>query len=183
MTIASMEEVDQFWFVDHDEEDWFFNKTATFDQEIRQRFFDTWDAGRQGLLHPWRETFKGRMMEIIVLDQFSRNLWRGDARSYSQDGMAMILSQHLIKMPEFKKLSHKEQHLMLLPLVHQESKGIHQEILPIYQAMNNWEYEKREVKHKKIIDRFGRYPHRNEILGRLSTLEEVAYLKENGPLG
>ena len=121
--MTSAQEVYEFWFNEGNEEKWF-QSTDEFDEEIRTRFYETWDAGRQGLLFEWRETFEGRVAEIIVLDQFSRNLNRGNALSYSQDPMALVLSQHAIKHPEFLKQSTDVKGFTLLPWMHSESKEI-----------------------------------------------------------
>ena len=104
-----------FWF-DPANEDLLFAKNDDFDQAIRDQFYEIWVAGCQGLLYPWRSTLYGRLAEIIVLDQFSRNLMRGDARAFAQDPMALILSQEIIKHPEFRYLTPQEKAFALLPL-------------------------------------------------------------------
>ena len=167
-----------FWF-DPANVELLFAKNDAFDQAIRDQFYEVWEAGCQGLLYPWRSTLYGRLAEIIVLDQFSRNLMRGDARAFAQDPMALILSQEIIKHPEFRYLTPQEKAFALLPLEHSESAGIHERLAePLFKAYTDDFTYGYELKHKVIIDRFGRYPHRNEILGRPSTIEEIAFLQE-----
>jgi len=104
---------------------------------------------------------------------------RGDARAYAQDSMALILSQEIIKHPDFRYLTPHEKAFALLPLEQSESAGIHERLAePLFKAYTDDFTYDYELKHKVIIDRFGRYPHRNEILGRPSTIEEIAFLQE-----
>lgn len=178
MTIKSAKEVYDFWFNEGNEENWF-QRSDAFDEEIRERFFDTWDAGRQGMLYKWRDTFDGRLAEIIVLDQFSRNLYRGNALSYAQDGMALILSQHAIEHPDFEKQTLEKKSFTLLPWMHSESKAIQKMTEKLYLKLDDELHTKIMYDHKNIIDQFGRYPHRNQVLGRKSTPEEIEFLASN----
>ena len=178
MKIASAKEVYDFWFNEADEEDWF-KKSDAFDEEIRERFYDTWEAGRQGLLYKWRETFEGRLAEIIVLDQFSRNLNRGTALSYTQDSMALVLSQYAMTCPEFDEQPLEKKSFVLLPWMHSESKAIQEITEKLYLDLDDDLHTEIMYDHKKIIDQFGRYPHRNEALGRKSTVAELDFLKTN----
>lgn len=178
MTVAHYQDVLDFWF-DPENEELLFAKNDHFDTEIRERFGDTLQAASEGLLWSWRESAKGRLAEIIVLDQFSRNLFRGDATSFAQDQMALVLAQELYSQPEFKNdFTVQEQCFAMMPFMHSESKDIHKKALDIFSEIgdeNTLHYEKL---HKDIIDRFGRYPHRNDVLGRETTAEEADFLKE-----
>jgi len=178
MSIATAKEVYNFWFNENNEENWF-EKSEEFDQEIEDRFYETWDAGRQGLLYEWRETLEGRLSEIIVLDQFSRNLHRGRALSYMQDSMALILSQHAMDHSDFEDLPLVEKNFILLPWMHQESKDVQNITEEIYLEIADDELTEIMYDHKNIIDEFGRYPHRNRALGRKSTPEEFDFLESN----
>jgi Uncharacterized protein conserved in bacteria len=147
---------------------------------MRDRFYDTWDAARQGLLYEWRNTFEGALAEIIVLDQFSRNLNRRTMLSYTQDNMALILSQNLMQQyPDYKERSEDEITFIYLPWMHSESKEIQKETEELYLELDNEELTKYMYQHKEIIDRFGRYPYRNEILGRTSTADELDFISDN----
>lgn len=178
MTIVSYQEVYDFWFNEGNEEFWFV-RNDEFDQELKERFYGTWDAGRQGLLYEWRKTFEGRLAEIIVLDQFSRNLNRGNALSYTQDEMALILAQHAILHPDFEMQPLAQKSFTILPFMHSESKGIQKISEKRYLELGSEMHIKYMYEHKEIIDQYGRYPYRNKILGRKSTPEELEFLKKS----
>ena len=169
MEIAKAKEVYDFWFNEADEENWFVKNDA-FDQEIEDRFQDTWEAARQGLLYEWRETLEGSIAEIIILDQFSRNLNRGTRLSYEQDKMALVLSQNLMQnFPEYKELKKEVISFIYLPWMHSESKEIQKITEQLYMELDVENNTKYMYQHKEIIDQFGRYPHRNEVMDRTST--------------
>ncbi|MDN6161836.1 MAG: DUF924 domain-containing protein, partial [Atopostipes sp.] len=178
MSIVSAKEVYDFWFNEGNEEYWFEQNDA-FDQEIEDRFYDTWEAGRQGLLYEWRETFEGRLAEIIVLDQFSRNLHRGSSLSYAQDQMALILSQEAMKEAEFSKQPLEKKNFILLPWMHSESKAVQEITEQLYLELDDAFNIKMMYQHKELIDQYGRYPHRNKAMGRTSTAEEIDFLENN----
>ena len=178
MQIVSAKEIYDFWF-NEDNEDYWFQASEAFDQEIRTRFYETWEAARQGLLFEWRETFEGRLAEIIVLDQFSRNLNRGHALSYTQDSMALVLSQEAINHSDFEKQPLEKKSFTLLPWMHSESKAIQAITEKLYLALDDELHTKIMYEHKEIIDAFGRYPHRNKAMGRDSTPEEIEFLETN----
>ena len=178
MTSFSPKAVLDFWFAPENEA-LLFEKNDSFDQKIRDQFEDVWLAASQGLLYPWRSTIYGRLAEIIVLDQFSRNLMRNDARAFAQDPMALTLSQEIIKQHDFRYLAPNEKAFALLPLEHSESADIHANLAePLFKAYTDDYTYQFELAHKKIIDRFGRSPHRNAVLGRTSTAEELSFLQE-----
>lgn len=169
----------KFWFTESKESQWF-TKDSDFDETIRQRFAMCHQQASQGELVAWRESIKGRLAEIIVLDQFSRNLFRDRPQSFDYDGMALVLTQEAIATGELDQLSQVERSFLFMPLMHSESLVIHEEAVKWFAEPgmeNNLAFEK---KHRDILMRFGRYPHRNQILGRPSTDEEVAFLKEPG---
>lgn len=179
MGIVTAKEVYDFWFDEENKKYWF-EKNEDFDKEIRHRFYDTWDAARQGLLFKWRDTYEGALAEIIVLDQFSRNLNRETRLSYTQDPMALILSQNLMQhYPEYIKRSEDEINFIYLPWMHSESREIHKETEKLYLQLNNKESKKYMYQHKEIIDHFGRYPYRNKKMGRTSTAEELDFIMNN----
>lgn len=165
-----------FWFNPENKPFWF-QKNETFDQQISEKFYDAWHAGSQGLLASWREKIQGRCAEIIVLDQFSRNLNRDNANAFAQDPMALVLAQEAVKNPDFPNLSEDQKKFTLMPFMHSESSAIHQQGLPLFEALGDELTLQFELKHKAIIDQFGRYPHRNDILHRQSTLAELEFLK------
>ncbi len=167
-----------FWYKEHGPNDWF-SKNDAFDAEIREKFLPIHEAAVRGELRSWREMPQGRLAEILVLDQFSRNIYRNDARSFATDTRALELAEDAIAMGDDLKLSKQERQFLYMPLMHSESKDTHSRALWLFATLlpQFWNAFLYEWKHKRIIDRFGRYPHRNEILGRTSTPEEEEFLK------
>ena len=117
MKWATWQEVLDFWF-DPKHIPLQFEENDKFDEKIRANFLETWKAASEGLLVEWRENVRGRLAEIIVLDQFSRNLWREDIRTYTQDKMAIALAQELVMHPLYGELEMEEKHFAVLPLMH-----------------------------------------------------------------
>lgn len=168
-----------FWFKESTNKQWF-EKKPQFDAIIRDRFKLTTEKASRGELAHWRCSIKGRLAEIIVLDQFSRNIWRDTAKAFSQDNMALMLAQEAIKQPDYTHIPIKERKFILMPFMHSESPFIHQQAVPLFTALNDKITLEFEMRHKEIIDHFGRYPHRNGILNRVSTTEEILFLKKSG---
>jgi uncharacterized protein (DUF924 family) len=161
-----------------------------FDAEIRERFGALHEQACRGKLDSWKETPEGRVALIIVLDQFSRNLHRGDPRAFAQDARAAELTLEAIETGEDQQLSPFERVFLYMPLMHAEDRGRQQrgvecfthladQAPPSLQAAlrSNLEFAER---HRDIVAQFGRFPHRNAVLGRTSTPEEVAFLREPG---
>lgn len=174
-----MNEVIKFWFEEIETKKWFV-KDPSFDEEIKSRFLQTYKQAIAGELFSWRETPMGRLAEIIVLDQFSRNMFRDDPQAFAFDTLALVLAQEAISVGDDQKLAPKFRSFLYMPFMHSESKIIHQQAVKLFSQAGlegNLDFE---IKHKAIIDRFGRYPHRNKMLGRDSTDEEIDFLKEPG---
>lgn len=152
----------------------------TFDAKVRDRFLATHQQAVHGELSGWRTESKGRLAEIIVLDQFSRNLFRNTPLAFAQDLAALVLAQEAVAADAHRILSPIERSFLYLPFMHSESRQIHEWAERLYRANGLPENYDFELKHKAIIDRFGRYPHRNEILRRESTVDEIEFLKEAG---
>lgn len=171
------QEIIDFWFKEIEPGRWWIKGTS-FDNDITAKFLQIHEAAKQCELVHWRETASGRLAEIIVLDQFSRNMYRDTPQAFSYDGIALALAQEAIALGEDKKLSPIERNFLYMPFMHSESLVIHETAVALYKAngiANNLEFE---LKHKEIIERFGRYPHRNIILNRESTAEEIEFLNQ-----
>lgn len=168
-----------FWF-DPENAKYWFEKSSDFDEKIRKNFLDIWKLGCEGLLMEWRSTLKGILAEIIVLDQFSRNLCRDKACAFSQDKMALVLSQEAIRHPDFFDMMPEEKKFILMPFMHSESSEIHDIGILLFEKWTDADTIRYEHLHKDILIRFGRYPHRNKIIGRKSTFEEIEFLKQPG---
>ncbi|MGH8242124.1 MAG: DUF924 family protein [Steroidobacteraceae bacterium] len=168
-----------FWFTETSPEAWWKSDPA-FDAEIRRRFGAVHEAGLAGELYEWRSEPRGRLAEIIVLDQFSRNIHRGSPGAFACDPIALALAQEAVAGSHDVRLSSQQRVFLYLPFMHSESRLIHERAERLFASLGleqNYEFE---LKHKAIIDRFGRYPHRNAVLGRESTAEELAFLEQPG---
>jgi len=177
--VDTFEEILKFWFEEIEPKMWWVSDQE-FDERIRDRFSALHQQAAQGELFAWRESTKGRLAEIIVLDQFSRNIYRNTPLAFAQDPVALVLVQEAIAVNADKALSSLERSFLYMPFMHSESRLIHEWAEKLYRdngLQGNYEFE---LKHKAIIDRFGRYPHRNAILGRTSSAEEIEFLKQPG---
>jgi uncharacterized protein (DUF924 family) len=169
----------EFWFVEAGPESWWATKPA-FDDVIRRRFSPLHARAARGELQAWRDSPPGRLAEIIVLDQFSRNLFRGSARAYAQDCAALALAQEAVAAGAHLALVPERRVFLLLPYMHSESREVHVVAERLFREFTPPFNHDFELRHKAIIDRFGRYPHRNEELGRASTTEEIEFLGQPG---
>ena len=168
-----------FWFTELTPKQ-HYAKDAALDEAIRTRFGATLEAAARCELFAWRATPSGRLAEIIVLDQFSRNVYRDTARAFAQDALALALAQELVASGGDAQLPLAQRSFAYMPYMHSESPVVHKEALRLFAQAgleNNLDFERR---HLAILERFGRYPHRNAILGRESTVEELAFLQQPG---
>ena len=172
-------EVLSFWFEEIDPKMWWV-ADPDFDSQIKARFLPVLTQATHGELFSWRKEPKGRLAEIIVLDQFSRNIFRNTPAAFAQDSMALVLAQEAIGLRIQESLSAMECGFLLMPFMHSESRQIHVVAERLYRSFAPPRSYQFELKHKAIIDRFGRYPHRNEILGRTFTAEEIEFLRQPG---
>jgi len=166
----------EFWFAEKNLAKRFIVDDS-FDKEIIKRFGQVWQDACEGLLSNWRETTEGKLAEIIVLDQFSRNINRDTPQAFSQDKIALILSQELISKSDFDaSFTDDQKRFAYLPFMHSENLEIQKQSLNLFEKLGHEKYLKYARSHKKTIERFGRFPHRNKILKRDSTIEEKQYL-------
>lgn len=172
-------EVLTFWFQEIDPRLWFASD-KNFDDLIRVRFIGLMQQAAAGELYSWRTTAEGRLAEIIVLDQFSRNVYRNTPQAFAQDPIALVLAQEAVASGALASLNPTQRGFLLLPYMHSESRQIHVLAEALYKDFAPAGNHDFELRHKAIIDRFGRYPHRNEILGRASTPEELEFLAQPG---
>lgn len=172
--MKSAEQVLQFWFVEHGREHWF-GGGPEFDAKLTAAFGETHLAVAAGEAWQWRKTPEGRLAEIIVLDQFSRQIHRGEARAFASDPMALALAQEAVAAGFDMQVPHERRMFFYLPYMHSESLVIHEECLRLHQALGIQEGIDYELAHIDVLKRFGRYPRRNAALGRTSTSVEEAY--------
>mmetsp|Transcript_13054 Transcript_13054/g.24933 ORF Transcript_13054/g.24933 Transcript_13054/m.24933 type:complete len:215 (-) Transcript_13054:876-1520(-) len=167
----SPDNVLKFWFEDLSPADWF-KSDAALDATIRDKFQVTLERASACELSGWRVDANGALAEIIVLDQFSRNIYRNTRQAFAQDGTALALAQEAISKGFEQNLDPQEKSFLYMPFMHSESSVIHDRAMELFQAPGLEEELGHEKQHAAMIDRFGRYPYRNEILGRESTPEE-----------
>ena len=172
------QEILTFWFETLSQSDWF-KKDASLDEIIKRRFYNHLIEASRGELHYWRVSPQGRLAEIIVLDQFGRNIYRESPRAFENDVLALVLAQEVVRGGHDLNLSPLERSFAYMPYMHSESRMIHEDALKLFTALGLEESLKFEEMHKEIIDRFGRYPHRNKVLGRNSTQEEINFLEHH----
>jgi uncharacterized protein (DUF924 family) len=177
MKLYDFADVLNFWFKELTPQQWF-AKSDALDDTIKKRFGSMLAAAAQGELWQWRESPKGRLAEIIVLDQFSRNVYRDTSEAFMQDPMALALAQEAVSLGIDAEFNAAEKAFLYMPYMHSESAVIHQQAVILFNQPgleNNYDFE---LKHKAIIDKYGRYPHRNSLLGRESTAEELKFLQQ-----
>lgn len=168
-----------FWFDEIEPAQWW-KKDDAFDRELTRRFTDVHRRASRCELVGWRANARGRLAEVIVLDQFSRNMLRGQPGSFANDSLALALAQVAIDQAADHELSPDQRSFLYMPFMHSESLLIHDMGIRLFEALGNKNNLDFAIKHRAIIERFGRYPHRNAILGRPSTDEEAQFLIEPG---
>lgn len=173
------EEVIDFWFQTLNPRQWF-AKDEALDKQIHNTFGRTLDAAAAGELWQWRTSARGRLAEIVVLDQFSRNIHRGSAQAFANDGQALVLAQEAVGHKADRYLDVAWRAFLYMPFMHSESLVVHDEALRLFDQPGLEDNLRFEQRHRDILVRFGRYPHRNEVLGRESTGEEIEFLAQPG---
>ena len=177
--MAEIEEILNFWFIECKPEQWF-KKNEDFDRMIEKNFSSTIEDAIEGKLDSWEETETGCLALIILLDQFTRNVFRDTPRAFAGDERALALSKLCFNKDYLTNLDIHRRQFMLMPMMHSENLAVQDAALPLfkkYASEKDYEYAE---KHRDIIARFGRFPHRNVILGRKSTNEELEFLKQPG---
>ena len=173
------ETVLQFWFHEVAPAQWW-KVDPAFDRLIAERFGDLHRRAACAELFEWRADPRGRLAEVLVLDQFSRNIHRGSRRAFENDGLALALAQEAVAANADAALPVEQRAFLYMPYMHSESRLIHQVAERLFRENASPDSHDFELRHKAIIDRFGRYPHRNAVLGRESTPEEQAFLAQPG---
>lgn len=174
---ARAEDVLQFWFEAHPG-DWFV-KRAAFDEEIRTRFLSLHESAAAGQLDAWRQSPRSCLALVIVLDQFPRNLFRDTARAFATDPLAREAARAILDRGWDRTMTESERLFAYLPFEHSES--LEDQDLSCA-LMKDFDPKLRDYaeRHRDIIRRFGRFPHRNGLLGRESTAAEIEFLKMPG---
>ena len=168
-----------FWF-DELTDKQHFSKDPALDAAMRARFGDTLEAAARCELFAWRVSAEGRLAEIVLLDQFSRNIFRDTPRAFARDALALLLAQELVASGQDQRLARRQRAFAYMPYMHSESLLIHEQAVRLFSQPGLEDNLNFELRHKQIIERFGRYPHRNQVLARVSSAAELAFLSEPG---
>jgi uncharacterized protein (DUF924 family) len=176
--IASAESVLAFWR-EAGPEKWFKKDTA-FDDEIRTRFLETYEAAAAGKLSGWEQTAEGALALTLVLDQFSRNMFRGDARTFAADPLARAVAGRALARGFDRPMALSDRQFFYLPFEHSETLADQERCCALFRSTGDADLLKWAELHADIIRRFGRFPHRNAVLGRATTPEEQSFLDGGG---
>ncbi len=164
-----------FWFSPPMNEHWFAS-TPEIDRQIRDSYESLWESARQGEKDHWKDTADGCLALCIVLDQLPLNMFRGSAKSFSTEAQSILISRHAIEMGLDKQIAHERVAFLYMPLMHSENLKDQDLAVQMFEQAG-LEHNLRFARHhRELIKEFGRFPHRNEILGRQNTPEETAYL-------
>jgi uncharacterized protein (DUF924 family) len=178
-TTPEAEAVLEFWFAETEREKWF-KKDEAFDQAVAKRFADVCRRAATGELDGWQDTPRGCVALVIILDQFPRNMFRGDARSFATDAAARAVLRQALDAGFDEGLSIEEKQFLYMPLQHSEDAADQALSATLCAATGDADLLKWADAHRRIVDRFGRFPHRNKILGRETTPDEADFLKGKG---
>ncbi len=168
-----------FWFEECTPKDWF-RKSEKFDKKIRRKFNNLIEQALNNKLNSWLSNKEGCLATILLLDQFTRNIFREDKKAFVGDKKALQISLKCVDENYVKDSAPEWCHFMLIPMMHSEDLTIQNLSLPLFKQHTSNQVYDFALKHQKIIERFGRFPHRNKILGRKSTEEEKRFLKIPG---
>ena len=173
------DEVLRVWFTELSRQQWFAGG-AQLDEQVRSRFLDVYRMVAEAPEDVLLADAKTALAAVIVLDQFSRNMFRGTPVAFANDAKALAIVRKAIAKDFAVALSGDEQLFLYLPFEHQENVDAQARSVELISALGDPELTKYAQAHKDVIDRFGRFPHRNAILGRISTAEELEFLKGQG---
>lgn len=168
-------DVINYWFSEKSQKHWF-DSTVEIDAEIKEKFESVWQSARTGEIDAWQETAEGALALIILLDQFPLNMFRGEAKSFETEQKAIEVALKAIDNDFDKKLSQKELSFLLMPLMHSEKLEKQELSVNLFKTHGLADNLRFAQHHRDLIKEFGRFPHRNAILGRKSTPEEIEYL-------
>ena len=167
--------VNSFWFDELDSKDWF-SARPEIDETIRRRFADLHAALEHEPPDAQRLSAEGHVAAVLVFDQFPRNLFRGSARTYATDDLALSLASHAVDNGLDGALDARRRHFLYMPFMHSEDREMQARSLRLFSELGIPDALRYAVHHKGVVDRFGRFPHRNAILGRATTADERDFL-------
>lgn len=184
--MQNFQEILDFWFLPKADEgylqprkEWFV-KDPAFDEEIVKRFSKIYEQAKNGELADWQDSLEGCLATILLFDQFTRNMFRDSGRAFEADALARDLARKMIADPEFKALANVQKTFAVLPFEHSENLEDQKLAVKLFKTFGTEVEIDYAIKHQVIIERFGRFPHRNKALERPSTEEELEFLKQPG---
>lgn len=179
-----------FWFLSPEHPDYgksrpvWFKKDPEFDQLVREQFLDTYWMAARGELHGWHTQPQGCLALVILLDQLPRNMFRDTPQAFATDSQALGVAQHAVDQGWDQQLLAVQRWFMYLPFEHSEDLACQQRSLKLWLQLESDPQSHSAIayaqKHYEVIQRFGRFPHRNQLLGRPNTPEEAAFLQQPG---
>ncbi|TNE38761.1 MAG: DUF924 domain-containing protein [Alphaproteobacteria bacterium] len=179
-----VQDILDFWFLPEVHAEYgqprkaWFEKNPEFDAEIREKFLADFEQAVEGRFLSWTDRAKGSLALILLFDQFTRNMFRDDPRAFSADGKAREIARHMLRSGQYEELVPFMRQFAALPFEHSEDLADQKRSMQLFTAMNDAELIRYAKAHYDIIEKFGRFPHRNKTLGRTSTSTEEAFLKE-----
>ncbi len=184
------QEILDFWFGREDDpgygefRDAWFQKNEDFDNEVQTRFRDDYEQAANGERDDWRDEAHSALALVILLDQFPRNMFRGDGQTYATDAKALETAEYAIERALDRELPAFQRMFLYMPFMHSEDVGVQRRSVEIFGQLaaedGAPDLTSYAVGHKDIVERFGRFPHRNAILGRETTPEEAEFLTQPG---
>jgi uncharacterized protein (DUF924 family) len=174
---STADEVLAFWLSRRDH---WWSKSVEFDAEVRARFQGLHAALLRGEHDAWRDEPRSALAYVIVLDQLSRNMFRDQARMYDGDARALEAARAAVERGFDAGFANDEKTFLYMPFQHSESLADQERSVALFAALGDAEYTRYAEQHRDIVARFGRFPHRNTLLGRTSTAEEIEFLKQPG---
>tara|TARA_R110002012_G_scaffold64232_1_gene168814 strand:- start:1708 stop:2250 length:543 start_codon:yes stop_codon:yes gene_type:complete len=174
-----IDEVHSFWFEESSEKQWF-EKDPEFDRQIRERFGALVEAASRGDLEDWLDSPRGALAYILLLDQFTRNIHRGSGTAFAADAKARAAAIKALVDGYEQAIPDREKAFLYLPFEHSEDLTDQERSVALFEALGDTNLTDYAVRHRDIIARFGRFPHRNDVLGRESTVAEQEFLKQPG---
>jgi uncharacterized protein (DUF924 family) len=175
---VSPEDILSFWR-NAGEKHWW-TKDDAFDAAIRAKFLGVWTEGAAGRLKHWQQSDDGALALVIVLDQFPRNMFRNDARTYATDALACEAATRAVADGVDMRIGKDLCSFLYMPFMHSEHLADQERCIALFEQLGNEENAKYAAHHADIIRRFGRFPHRNRVLGRTTTADEQAFLDSGG---
>ncbi|WP_377289542.1 DUF924 family protein [Rhizobium sp. SG2393] len=177
--ICAPEEILSFWFEELTPENWF-NPTPSLDAQCERRFAPTHLHLARGVPDSWRSTPERRLAAIILLDQLPRNIYRGTALAFATDGLALAQAREAVATGDDQKVSADRRIFFYLPFEHSEDLQDQETAVALFTTLGHPLYLDYAIRHAEVIRSFGRFPHRNAMLGRASSEAEAAYLAQPG---